>query len=645
VKRTGFLALQAAILRRKFDCMGAILLRRSVLAATACVLVGTSSASAVTKQDLADCDNPRDFAVRVAGCTRALESKKWPPKMLHILYLQRAQGYGRLKQYERGVQDYTSALKHNPRSAQALGDRGDAYNGLGDYDRALKDADDAIRIDPTNGYAYNTRGVVLVQKGDFDPAIAALSQGIGQNPKLGALYTNRANAWKHKGEFDRAITDLDSALKLEPENALAYANRCNIWQSKEELEKALSDCDDAIRRDPSYPSAYVNRGTVFFKKGELDPALKDFGQAIRLDPSNAGAYTGRGDVWRKKLQFERAISDYEQAIKLNPKLAASHTSKGLIYEANGEIEQAREAFRTAVKLPTVIGVFGIGGSYTQSSQEEQDTARARLAALGDAGPVAPGPLFTPANSANPAPSSPGRRIALVVGNGAYVSAPALVNPPNDARLIAKNLRDIKFDVSEGINLDRQNMERLIGDFLRAAATADVAVLFYAGHGVQIDGQNYLLPIDVKTDVADFRSDLMDVGTILAGLDDRLRANIVVLDACRDNPMAKTAAQAETGRSISVRSGLASPTTVGKGATSGAGTLLAFATAPGQVALDGEGSNSPFSTALARHINTPGLEVQQMLTRVRADVVASTKSKQVPWSNSSLLGEIFLAGRP
>ena len=94
----------------------------------------------------------------------------------------------------------------------------------------------------------------------------------------------------------------------------------------------------------------------------------------------------------------------------------------------------------------------------------------------------------------------------------------------------------------------------------------MAVLFYAGHGVQIDGQNYLLPIDVKTDVADFRSDLMDVGTILAGLDDRLRANIdVVLDACRDNPMAKTAAQAETGgRSISVRSGLASPTTIGKG---------------------------------------------------------------------------------
>jgi uncharacterized caspase-like protein len=97
----------------------------------------------------------------------------------------------------------------------------------------------------------------------------------------------------------------------------------------------------------------------------------------------------------------------------------------------------------------------------------------------------------------------------------------------------------------------------------------------------------------------------------------------------------------------VRSGLAAPSTaaLGSGATLGAGTLIAFATAPGQVALDGAGANSPFSAALMRHLGTPGLEVQQMLTRVRADVVAVTHNKQVPWSNSSLLGEVFLAGKP
>jgi uncharacterized caspase-like protein len=135
--------------------------------------------------------------------------------------------------------------------------------------------------------------------------------------------------------------------------------------------------------------------------------------------------------------------------------------------------------------------------------------------------------------------------------------------------------------------------------------------------------------------------MMDMDTIMAGLDDQVRTNILILDACRNNPMAPKVASTGTDRAIEAGSGLAAPTTLGAGATLGAGTLIAFATAPGQVALDGEGANSPFSAALSRHIGTAGIEVQQMLTRVRAEVVAATKSKQVPWSNSSLLGEVYL----
>ena len=109
-------------------------------------------------------------------------------------------------------------------------------------------------------------------------------------------------------------------------------------------------------------------------------------------------------------------------------------------------------------------------------------------------------------------------------------------------------------------------------------------------------------------------------------------------------MAQKGAQvASADRSVTIGSGLAAPSGLGAGATLGAGTLLVFATSPGKVALDGEGGHSPFTEALTRHISTTGLEVQQMLTRVRADVVAATKNKQVPWSNSSLLGEVFLVG--
>ena len=117
---------------------------------------------------------------------------------------------------------------------------------------------------------------------------------------------------------------------------------------------------------------------------------------------------------------------------------------------------------------------------------------------------------------------------------------------------------------------------------------------------------------------------------------------MILDACRDNPLAQRAMPTPKSRSLT-RARLAVPANLGKGATLGAGTLIAFATAPGKVALDGSGANSPFTAALIRHIGTPGIELQQMLTRVRADVVATTANKQVPWGNSSLLGEVYLAG--
>ena len=237
----------------------------------------------------------------------------------------------------------------------------------------------------------------------------------------------------------------------------------------------------------------------------------------------------------------------------------------------------------------------------------------------------------------------GRRVALVIGNNAYAHVRPLPNPANDARAMAKSLRDIGFVVTEGTDLDRTAMQATIRDFLRDAARSQVAVVYYAGHGVQVDGRNYLVPIDIEFRAGSGMTEaMMDMDTIMAGLDDQVRTNILILDACRNNPMAPKLASAGPARDIGAGSGLAAPTTLGAGSTLGAGTLIAFATAPGQVALDGEGANSPFSAALTRHIGTPGLEVQQMLTRVRAEVVAATKGKQVPWSNSSLLGEVYLA---
>lgn len=230
------------------------------------------------------------------------------------------------------------------------------------------------------------------------------------------------------------------------------------------------------------------------------------------------------------------------------------------------------------------------------------------------------------------------RVALVIGNAKYAHAGELANPGNDARAVAAALRDIGFDVAAGYDLGRSEMEEQIRDFLNKAGTAKVALLFYAGHGMQIDGRNYLVPVDARIETPnDVTFGTVELDRILSGLNDSSRASIVVLDACRDNPMARSIAA--RSRSTAVGSGLAAYTNVGTG------TLIAFSTAPGKVASDGWKDNSPFAESLARNLRVPGLEVRQMLTRVRNEVANATDEKQVPWDNSSLRGDVYLAGLP
>jgi hypothetical protein len=236
------------------------------------------------------------------------------------------------------------------------------------------------------------------------------------------------------------------------------------------------------------------------------------------------------------------------------------------------------------------------------------------------------------------PGAAQERVALVIGNGNYVNVGVLTNPANDARAVAESLRAIGFDVTEGVDLGRSQMEDQIRAFLNKATSAKVALLYYAGHGMQIDGRNYLVPVDAKLQTLnDVTFGTVELDRVLSGLNDPSRASIVVLDACRDNPMARVFAS--NTRSAAVGTGLAAYATVGTG------TLIAYSTAPGKVAADGNRGNSPFSESFARNLRMPGLEVRQMLTRVRNEVAAETGEAQVPWDTSSLRGDVYLAGLP
>ena len=230
-----------------------------------------------------------------------------------------------------------------------------------------------------------------------------------------------------------------------------------------------------------------------------------------------------------------------------------------------------------------------------------------------------------------------RRVAFVVGNGAYKNVAQLPNPPVDAKAMAGVLRNVGFDVVEGTNLTRDTMTERLLEFGKKAQGADVAVFFYAGHGIAISGTNYLLPVD-----ADIKSE-MDVKlgaaiNIDLTLDQTMsdaKVKLVFLDACRDNPFAARIKSNSGTRSVSVQSGLAEM-------KSGEGTLIAFATGPGQTALDGqEGTNSPFTRALIAHVTSPGVEIQQAMTEVRAQVNEETNKGQLPWGHTNLIGSVYL----
>jgi len=235
-------------------------------------------------------------------------------------------------------------------------------------------------------------------------------------------------------------------------------------------------------------------------------------------------------------------------------------------------------------------------------------------------------VFPAAAIAAEVPGSPGVRRALVIGNAAYRTLP-LANPENDARLIASKLRTLGFEVEEHLNLGSREFRRVLRAFLNSLYEKEgVAVFYYAGHGVQIEGRNYLLPVDINPQSEyEVKDDSVDIDEIFVSRLEgaRAQARIIILDACRNDPFPK-----RRTRNLQIRGGLAE--------MAARGTLIAYASAPGATAEDGpEGANSVYTKHLAEEMSVPGLEVEQMFKNVRVKVLRDTQERQVPWVNTSL----------
>lgn len=224
-----------------------------------------------------------------------------------------------------------------------------------------------------------------------------------------------------------------------------------------------------------------------------------------------------------------------------------------------------------------------------------------------------------------------KRVALIIGNSAYAKVEKLKNPANDAKRLAKALGSIGFDkVTLKLDQSYGALRRTLGQFSREAAGADIALIYFAGHGLEVGGVNYVIPTDATlAHVDDVEFEAVELSKLMSSLNRAGKLKLVILDACRNNPFKVKMASAGSTRSVGRGLARVSPT--------GSDTLVAYAAKEGTVADDGEGENSPYATALIKHISTPGLDIRLMFGRVRDDVLASTGRRQEPYTYGSLGG--------
>ena len=230
------------------------------------------------------------------------------------------------------------------------------------------------------------------------------------------------------------------------------------------------------------------------------------------------------------------------------------------------------------------------------------------------------------------PAHAEKRVALVLGNSAYQNVAPLPNPVNDGAVIANTLKVAGFDVVDSRHdLTATETRRVLRDFADRARDADIAVIYYAGHGMEVDGTNYLIPVDAKlerdTDVYD---EALSLDRVLLAIEPAKQLRLVILDACRDNPFAKTMKRTLASRSIARGLAKVEPTSPN--------TLIAYSAKAGSTALDGDSKNSPFTIALAKHLTTPGLDVRRAFGYVRDDVLKDTGNRQEPFVYGSLGGD-------
>jgi tetratricopeptide (TPR) repeat protein len=500
--------------------------------------------------------------------------------------------------------------------ANALSVRGNALAAKHDLDKAIVAFGAAHEADPDNINYLVSRGVAYEDKGDDGHAMADYNLVLQMRPSTALALNNRGTLYLRKAAFQSALDDFNAAIKIAPKLYLAHTNRARVLTVNKDFDGALADFAQAEQIDPAPPQARSYRCMTYTAMGQFDQAIADCTSVIDKAPKNLFTVTSRGDAYLAKGDLDTALKDYNFVLGLNPNFVRAHTGRGQLFEKKRDLEQARADYRSAAYALTPYDNI--------DTKFARQKARERLAALmpkGTAGVVT-------------------RRVALIVGNGAYKNVHVLENPPRDAKLIAGALRDIGFQtVTLANDLTRDKFFDALHAFASEAEKSDWAVVYYAGHGLEIGGVNYLVPVDAKlASDRDAESQAVALEQVIAAVGGARKLRLVMLDACRDNPFAPS-----MQRTIALK-------LVDKGLSNiepEAGFMVIYAAKHGETALDGEGIDSPFAVAVAHDIREPRVEVRKLFDIVRDDVWSASKHQQQPFTYGSPPGRedfYFVVGK-
>lgn len=584
----------------------------------------------------------QEIAATIAACTRVLrDSLASAEKRAYALYF-------------RGLNHFLEATRLAIAEMKPIGTAGEAAQR--ELKAALEDLAACIAVAPApHPQPFSLRATIYAALERFDEALDDLARAIRADPKISHHFAQRALILERLDRFSEARADLDAAISLDPRNQNAWINRAMLWARYGDVERAFADYSQAETVGGLQTwYALSGRARLAVSLGEPLRGFTDWTRAAELAalPVQVAQFHVRaGNLARDYLKdLDKAQQSYARALAAQPSHADALIQRGIAFERARRFDDASSDYRKAGDItrdnPVEKGVH----DYSLFRLEVLRARQSRKA--GD--PPLPPNINVLSGSAQRGGKDRGLRIALVLGNAAYEHVTPLMNSDRDAESVGAALSEAGFArVTVATNLDRDQTDRLLRQFAAETVDADWALVYYAGHGAEIDGINYAIPVDASMDTlrkADEHA--ISIGRMFSAVDRAKHLGLVVLDACRDDPFVQEAHRAAARKrtfDTSADAGLDPLISRRKELGGGlAGMRLAelnkialFATQPGQVTLDGDELNSPFTRAFLSNLPTPDLDLRRFFERVRRDVVDGTQGRQRPALNGRLReGERF-----